>query len=93
MKFDTDLILESFRPLEELTKMNAQANKDNMASKLDKLIDLLRNTQKGQRTAEDLKTKTDNYRLIQDVRQSVLDGETLSKSDMLMCNNLWKKYK
>jgi len=93
MKFDTDLILESFEPLEKLNKMNKQLNRDNIKNKLEGLVDVLRHSRKYQETAEDLTIKQKNFKLVTDLQNDYRDGKDLSKGDMMFCNNVWKRYK
>ena len=91
--FDTDLILESFKPLEELEEMQKQAMNIEITKKLEKIVDLLRHSQKGQETAEDLTIKQKNFKLVTDLQNNYSDGKGLSKGDMMFCNNIWKRYK
>tara|TARA_Y100000310_G_C20619476_1_gene782471 strand:- start:114 stop:395 length:282 start_codon:yes stop_codon:yes gene_type:complete len=93
MKFDTDLILESFKPLEELKKMQKQAMNIEITKKLEQIVDLLRHTEKGQETGEDLKIKQKNFKFVTDLQNNYNDGRGLSKSDMVFCNKVWKRYK
>ena len=93
MKFDTDLILESFKPLEELEKMQKGAMNIEITKKLEKIVDLLRHTQKGQDTTEDLTIKQKNFKLVTDLQNNYRDGKGLSKGDMLFCNKVWNRYK
>jgi hypothetical protein len=93
MKFDTDLILESFRPLKELAKMNEQVRYNKIEDKLEALIHLLRNTERGQGSAEDLNIKQKNFKFVTDFRDNFHKGRGLSKKDMLFCNKVWKRYK
>ena len=93
MKFDTDVILDSFEPLKELEKMNKHAMNIRITKKLEKIVDLLRHSQKGQETAEDLTIKQKNFKLVTDLQNDYRDGKGLSKGDMMFCNNVWKRYK
>jgi len=92
MIFNTDLILDSFRPLQELEKMQAQAMNIQITKKLEQIVDLLRHTLKGQKTAEDLTIKEKNFKLIKDLLDNYRNGRGLSKGDMLFCNRVWKRY-
>ena len=93
MKFDTDLILESFKPLEELEKMQKRAMNIEITKKLEKIVDLLRHTLKGQETAEDLTIKQKNFKLVTDLQNNYRNGKGLSKGDMMFCNKVWQRYK
>ena len=93
MKFDTDLILESFRPLKELAKMNEQVRYNKIEDKLEALVHLLRSTEKGQTTSEDLTIKQKNFEFVKDLRDNFHNGRSLLKGDMMFCNRLWKSYK
>ena len=92
MIFDTDLILDSFRPLQELEKMQAQAMNIQITKKLEQIVDLLRHTLQGQETAEDLTIKEKNFKLIKDLLDNYRNGRGLSKADMQSCNRIWKRY-
>ena len=92
-KFDIDLILDSFKPLEELKKMQKQAMNIEITKKLEQVVDLLRHTLKGQKTAEDLTIKQKNFEFVKDLRDNFHNGRCLSKSDMIFCNRVWKSYK
>ena len=89
---DMDLILDSFKPLKEIEKMSAQAMNINITKKLEQIVDLLRHTLKGQKTAEDLTIKEKNFKLIKDLLDNYRNGRGLSKGDMLYCNKVWKRY-
>ena len=93
MKFDTDLILESFRPLEELEEMQKQAMNIEITKKLEQIVDLIRHSRKGQETAEELTIKQKNFKLVTDLQNNYREGEGLSKGDMMFCNRVWKSYK
>jgi len=92
MKFDIDLILDSFRPLEELEKMQKRTMNIQITKKLEQIVDLLRHTLKGQKTAEDLTSPEKNFKPIQDLLDSYRNGRGLSKRDMQFCNRVWKRY-
>jgi hypothetical protein len=89
MKFDADLILYSFRPLEMIERDKYNKIED----KLEALIHLLRNTEKGQGSAEDLNIKQKNFKFVTDLRAHFHKGRSLLKGDMMFCNRLWKSYK
>ena len=91
--FDTDLILESFKPLEELEEMQKQAMNIEITKKLEQVVDLIRHTQKGQETPEELTIKQKNFKLITDLQNNYRDGRGLSKGDMKFCNKVWNRYK
>ena len=93
MKFDADLILYSFKPLEELEKMIEQDRYNKIEDKFEALIHLLRHTEKGQESAEDLNIKQKNIKFITDLRDNFHNGRSLLKGDMMFCNRLWKSYK
>jgi len=93
MKFDTDLILDSFKPLEELEQMQKGAMNIEITKKLEKIVDLLRHSQKGQETAEDLTIKQKNFKLVTDLQNNYRNGRGLSKGDMKFCNKVWRRYK
>ena len=61
--FDTDLILDSFQPLKELTQMNGQAMNIRITKKLQQLADLLRHTEKKQLTARQLEKKRQDFHI------------------------------
>ena len=89
IKFDPDLILYSFRPLE----MTERDKYNKIEDKLEALIHLLRNTEKGQGSAEDLNIKQKNFKFVTDLRDNFHKGRGLLKGDMMFCNRLWKSYK
>ena len=90
MKFDTDLILFSFKPLEEMIERD-KYNK--IEDKLNELVNLLFSTEKGQKTTEALESKQKNFKFVTDLRDHFHKGRSLSRKDMLFCNKVWKKYK
>jgi hypothetical protein len=90
MKFDADLLLYSYRPLE---KMIEQDKYNEIENKLENLVYLLRHTEKGQQTAIELTTKQKNLKFVTDLRNNFHNGRSLLKGDMMFCNGLWKSYK
>ena len=93
MKFDTDLILDSFKPLEELEKMQKKAMNIKITKKLKQVVDLLRHTEKGQGTPEALTKKQRDFKFVTDLQLSYNNGTGLTETDMLTCNVIWKRYK
>ena len=93
MKFDADLILYSFKPLEKLEKMIEQDKYNKIEDKLEELVHLLRSTEKGQRTSNALDAKQKNLKFVTDLRDNFHNGRSLLKGDMMFCNRLWKSYK
>ena len=83
MKFDTDLILDSFKPLEELEEMQKKAMNIEITKKLEQIVNLLRHTEKGQETPEDLTIKQKNFKLVTDLQNNYRGGEGLTKEDMM----------
>ena len=92
MKFDTDLVLESFEPLKELEKMNKRAMNIRITKKLEQVVDLLRHTEKGQGTPEALTKKQRDFKFVTDLQLSYNNGTGLTETDMLTCNVIWKRY-
>ena len=93
VKFNTDIIFEAFKPLEKLEKMIEQDKYNTTEDKLNILVNLLHQTEKGQKTAVDLRIKQKNFEFVKDLRDNFHNGRGLSKRDMLFCNNVWKRYK
>ena len=92
MKFDTDLVLESFEPLKELEKMNKHAMNIRITKKLEQVVDLLRHTEKGQEDDIALTTKQKDFKFVTDLQLSYNNGTRLTETDMLTCNVIWKRY-
>ena len=92
MKFDTDLVLESFEPLKELEKMNKHATNIRITKKLEQVVDLLRHTEKGQEDDIALATKQKDFKFVTDLQLSYNNGTGLTETDMLTCNVIWKRY-
>jgi len=93
MKFDTELILNSFKPLEGLEEMQKKAMNIKITKKLKQVVDLLRHTEKGQDTSEALAQKQRDFKFVTDLQLSYNNGTGLTETDMLTCNVIWKRYK
>ena len=91
MKFDADLILDSFKPLKDMEEKRAVISFE-AKRKLTKLLDLVRETEKDQLNPDELFIKQKNYQLVKNLLKKVLDCEPLDRSDMLFCNKVWKRY-
>ncbi len=93
MKFDTELILNSFKPLEGLEEMQKKAMNIKITKKLKQVVDLLRHTEKGQGTPKALTKKQRDFKFVTDLQLSYNNGTGLTETDMLTCNVIWKRYK
>ena len=60
--------------------------------KLAKLLDIVRSTKRGQRTGQDLRAKQVNYQMVKELSEKVRRCEPLTRSQMIFCNNAWKRY-
>ena len=60
--------------------------------KLTKLLDVVRSTERGQRTGQDLRAKQANYQMVTELLEKVRNCKSLSRTEMIFCNNTWKRY-
>ena len=90
-KFDTDLILDSFKPLKDMEEKRAVISFE-AKRKLTKLLDLVRETEKDQLSPDELFIKQKNYKLVKHLLKKVLDCEPLDRGEMIFCNKIWKRY-
>ena len=72
MKFDTDLILDSYKPLKEMEEKTAVISFE-AKRKLTKLLDLVRETERDQLSPDELFIKRKNYKLVKHLLKKVLD--------------------
>ena len=91
MKFDTDLILDSYKPLKEMEEKTAVISFE-AKRKLAKLLDLVRETERDQLSPDELFIKRKNYKLVKHLLKKVLDCEPLDRGEMIFCNKVWKRY-
>jgi len=91
MKFDPDLVLDSFKPLEKMQDNTAIVSFE-AKRKLERLVDLIRSTPQGQLSADELFIKQKNYRLAKHLMDKVLDCKPLDRGEMIFCNMLWRRY-
>ena len=91
MIFDTDLVLDSFKPLTEMESDTAVIS-FKAKRKLERLVDLIRSTPRDQLSSDELFIKQKNYRLANYLLKKVLDCKPLDRGEMIFCNMLWRRY-
>ena len=89
VKFDMNEILHSFKSLEDIIKKS----ENNLESKLNRLLDTIRGTKKGQSNPDELFIKEKNYSLVKNLLDDFQNGHELTRRDMVYCNKVWSRYK
>ena len=60
--------------------------------KLTKLLDVVCSTERGQSTGKDLRAKQVNYQMVKELLEKIRKCKSLSRTEMIFCNNTWKRY-
>jgi len=92
IKFDTDLILDMKIGEEEPDASDHAVINFEAKRKLTKLLDVVRSTKRGQHTDQDLRAKQANYHMVKELLEKIRKCESLSRTEMIFCNNTWKRY-
>ena len=88
-KFDPNEILHSFKSLEDMI----EKSENNLESKLNRLLDTIRGTEKEQSNPDELFIKEKNYNLVKNLLDDFRNGQELTRRDMVYCNKVWRRYK